>query len=88
MGTPHLLVLWRILLPGSLLPILTGVRIALGFCFVLTISAEMIGHHSGPHQRVTCSGRVIASHTRAAGASNRRVIRISVSDGSVTTADP
>jgi ABC-type nitrate/sulfonate/bicarbonate transport system permease component len=47
MGTPHHLILWRILLPGSLLPILTGVRIALGFCFVLTISAEMIAAKTG-----------------------------------------
>jgi ABC-type nitrate/sulfonate/bicarbonate transport system permease component len=42
MGTPHHLVLWRVLLPGALLSIFTGIRIALGFCFVLTISAEMI----------------------------------------------
>jgi ABC-type nitrate/sulfonate/bicarbonate transport system permease component len=47
MGTPHYKILWRILLPGSLLSILTGVRIALGFCFVLTISAEMIAARTG-----------------------------------------
>ena len=47
MGTPHHLVLWRILLPGSLLSIFTGIRIALGFCFVLTISAEMIAAKTG-----------------------------------------
>ena len=47
MGTPHYQILWRVLLPGSLLSILTGVRIALGFCFVLTISAEMIAARTG-----------------------------------------
>jgi ABC-type nitrate/sulfonate/bicarbonate transport system permease component len=47
MGTPRYKILWRILLPGSLLSILTGVRIALGFCFVLTISAEMIAARTG-----------------------------------------
>ena len=47
MGTPPYKILWRILLPGALLSILTGVRIALGFCFVLTISAEMIAARSG-----------------------------------------
>jgi ABC-type nitrate/sulfonate/bicarbonate transport system permease component len=47
MGTPRHKILWRILLPGSLLSILTGVRIALGFCFVLTISAEMIAARTG-----------------------------------------
>jgi ABC-type nitrate/sulfonate/bicarbonate transport system permease component len=47
MGTPRYAILWRILLPGALLSILTGVRIALGFCFVLTISAEMIAAKSG-----------------------------------------
>jgi ABC-type nitrate/sulfonate/bicarbonate transport system permease component len=47
MGTPQYKILWRILLPGSLLSILTGVRIALGFCFVLTISAEMIAARTG-----------------------------------------
>ncbi len=47
MGTPPWAVLWRVLLPASLHPILTGVRIALGFCFVLTISTEMIAAKSG-----------------------------------------
>ena len=47
MGTPRYLILWRILLPSSLLSIFTGVRIALGFCFVLTISAKMIAAKVG-----------------------------------------
>src|SRR5262245_46957952 len=47
MGTPYRLILWRILLPGALHSIMTGVRIALGFCFVLTISAEMIAAKVG-----------------------------------------
>ena len=47
MGTPHRLILWRILVPGALLSIFTGIRIALGFCFVLTISAEMIAAKTG-----------------------------------------
>ena len=47
MGTPRWAILWRVLLPASLGSILTGVRIALGFCFVLTISAEMIAAKSG-----------------------------------------
>jgi ABC-type nitrate/sulfonate/bicarbonate transport system permease component len=47
MGTPGYLILWRILLPSSLMSILPGVRIALGFCFVLTISAEMIAAKTG-----------------------------------------
>src|SRR6185436_2736386 len=37
-----------------------------------------------PHHRATCSGLLIASNTRWRGASNRRVIRISRSDGVVT----
>lgn len=37
----------RILLPAAMPSILTGVRIALGFCFVLTISAEMIAAKVG-----------------------------------------
>src|SRR6478735_3605508 len=47
MGTPHRLILWRILLPSASLSIFTGIRIALGFCFVLTISAEMIASRTG-----------------------------------------
>lgn len=47
MGTPHRLILWRILLPSASLSIFTGVRIALGFCFVVTISAEMIAAKTG-----------------------------------------
>jgi NitT/TauT family transport system permease protein len=47
MGTPRRLILWRVLLPSALLSIFTGIRIALGFCFVLTISAEMIAARTG-----------------------------------------
>ena len=47
MGTPDRAILWRILFPASLGSILTGVRIALSFCFVLTISAEMIAAKTG-----------------------------------------
>jgi ABC-type nitrate/sulfonate/bicarbonate transport system permease component len=47
MGTPHRLILWRILLPSASLSIFTGIRIALGFCFVVTISAEMIAAKTG-----------------------------------------
>src|SRR5687767_5522984 len=36
-----------------------------------------------PHQRLTCSGFVMASNTRRLGASNRRVSTISRSDGVV-----
>ncbi len=39
--------LWRILLQSAMRSILTGVRIALSFCFVLTISAEMIATKAG-----------------------------------------
>jgi ABC-type nitrate/sulfonate/bicarbonate transport system permease component len=47
MGTPPWAILWRTLVPASLGSILTGVRIALSFCFVLTISAEMIAAKVG-----------------------------------------
>ena len=47
MGTPSHTILWRVLLPASLGSILTGSRIALSFCFVLTISAEMIAAKIG-----------------------------------------
>lgn len=47
MGTPRHVMLSRILLPAAMLSILTGVRIALGFSFVLTISAEMIASKTG-----------------------------------------
>jgi NitT/TauT family transport system permease protein len=47
MGTPQHKIAWRILLPAASLSILTGVRIALGFCFVLTISSEMIAAKVG-----------------------------------------
>lgn len=47
MGTPRAQILRRILVPASLLHILTGMRIALGFSWVLTISAEMIAAKTG-----------------------------------------
>ena len=47
MGTPPGTLLWRIMIPAALPLILTGVRIALGFSFVLTVSAEMIASTDG-----------------------------------------
>lgn len=46
-GTPLHRILIRVLLPASAPQILTGVRIALGFSWVLTLSAEMIAAKSG-----------------------------------------
>ena len=46
------------------------------------------GEDSKPHHRRTSSGVVHAWNTSAAGASNTRVMRISRSDGRVTTAEP
>lgn len=46
-GTPFHRILTRVLLPASAPYILTGVRIALGFSWVLTLSAEMIAAKSG-----------------------------------------
>lgn len=47
MGTPRRRLLWRILLRWAEPPIWTGIRIALGFSFVLTVSAEMIASTNG-----------------------------------------
>jgi NitT/TauT family transport system permease protein len=47
MGTTRVEILRRILVPAALLSILTGMRIALGFSWVLTISAEMIAARTG-----------------------------------------
>ncbi len=46
-GTPPRRILLHILMPASAPHILTGVRIALGFSWVLTISSEMIAAKSG-----------------------------------------
>ena len=43
---------------------------------------------SKPHQRLTSSGVVHVLKIRSAGASKTRVMRISVSDGRVMTAEP
>jgi ABC-type nitrate/sulfonate/bicarbonate transport system permease component len=47
MGTPRWQILWRVRFPAALLPILTGVRVALGFSYVLTLSSEMIATRVG-----------------------------------------
>ena len=47
LGTPPPLLFWRVILPAALPSIATGVRIALGFSYVLTVSAEMIASTSG-----------------------------------------
>ncbi len=47
LGTSPLAIVLRVQIPGALLPILTGVRVALGFSWVLTLSAEMIAAKTG-----------------------------------------
>jgi ABC-type nitrate/sulfonate/bicarbonate transport system permease component len=47
LGASRRQVLWRILLPHALPDIFTGLRIAMGFAFVVAISAEMIASTSG-----------------------------------------
>jgi NitT/TauT family transport system permease protein len=47
MGTPTVTLLRRVILPAALPAILTGVRIALGFAFIVTIAAEMIVSNHG-----------------------------------------
>ena len=47
MGTPRATLLRRVILPAALPAILTGVRIALGFAFIVTIAAEMIVSNHG-----------------------------------------
>jgi len=41
------MLLWRILLPASLQASATGLRIALGFTFVIGIATEMLAANSG-----------------------------------------
>ena len=47
MGATRATVFFRVLLPGAQYSIYTGIRIALGFSFVLTVSAEMIAATNG-----------------------------------------
>jgi NitT/TauT family transport system permease protein len=47
LGASRRQLLWRILLPHALPDIFTGLRIALGFSFVVAISAEMIASTAG-----------------------------------------
>jgi ABC-type nitrate/sulfonate/bicarbonate transport system permease component len=47
LGTSPRNMLWRVFLPHALPDIFTGLRIALGFSFVLAISSEMIASSNG-----------------------------------------
>jgi NitT/TauT family transport system permease protein len=47
MGVADNRLLWKVLLPGAQHAILTGLRIALGFSFVIAIAAEMIAANTG-----------------------------------------
>lgn len=47
LGASRKQILWQILLPHALPDILTGVRVALGFSFVVAISAEMVASTAG-----------------------------------------
>ena len=46
-GTPPKGMLWRVFLPHALPDILAGLRVALGFSFVLAISSEMLASTNG-----------------------------------------
>jgi ABC-type nitrate/sulfonate/bicarbonate transport system permease component len=56
MGTPNWKLLPRILLPSALPSILTGIRIALGFAFIVTIAAEMIVSNYGIGKQIFLFG--------------------------------
>ena len=47
MGVAEHRMLWKVLLPGAQHAMLTGLRIALGFSFVIAIAAEMIAAQTG-----------------------------------------
>lgn len=47
MGTSRMKMLHRVIFPATLPSILTGIRIALGFSFIVTIAAEMIVSNYG-----------------------------------------
>jgi ABC-type nitrate/sulfonate/bicarbonate transport system permease component len=47
LGTSTRKLLWQIFLPHALPDVFTGIRIALGFAFVVALSAEMIASTSG-----------------------------------------
>jgi NitT/TauT family transport system permease protein len=47
MGTPRRKMLFRVILPSALPSIMTGIRIALGFAFIVTVAAEMIVSNYG-----------------------------------------
>jgi NitT/TauT family transport system permease protein len=47
LGTPRVKLLGRIIIPAASHSILTGIRIALGFSFIITIAAEMIVSNFG-----------------------------------------
>jgi ABC-type nitrate/sulfonate/bicarbonate transport system permease component len=47
MGTPQRKIFMNVVIPASMHAILTGLRIALGFAFVLAVSAEMIAANRG-----------------------------------------
>ncbi len=56
MGTPDWKLLPRILIPAASPSILTGVRIALGFAFIVTIAAEMIVSNYGIGKQIFLFG--------------------------------
>jgi NitT/TauT family transport system permease protein len=56
MDTPRRQLIWRILLPSALQSIMTGLRIALGFSFVIGIAAEMIAANFGIGKLISVYG--------------------------------
>lgn len=56
MGTPDWKLLPRILLPSASPSIFTGIRIALGFAFIVTIAAEMIVSNYGIGKQIFVFG--------------------------------
>lgn len=56
MGTTRRTMFWRVLLPGSLHATLAGLRIALGFSFVVAIATEMLASNDGIGKRIFVFG--------------------------------
>lgn len=50
---------WRVLLPGSLPSIVTGIRISLGFSLIAVVAVEMIGASSGLGQFLWANWQIL-----------------------------
>src|SRR2546428_9184783 len=81
LGAPARTLFWRVLLPGAMPSILSGMRVGIGVAFIAVIAAEMIAVNSGLGYRILEAREYFWSDKILAGMISIRVIGLPIDTG-------